>query len=301
VAPLAERSRLGAALARGEFVSAVSLPPPRGWDVAETAEAARELRKAGVTCVDVPEGPRGAARLSPLALAVALKEQAGIEPLLHYVCHDRDLAAMESDLLGAHALGVRNVLILTGDPGLFGDSTEIAGRGEVDAIGLTNVARRLNEGLDPGGNPIGLPTSFCVGVGANPAALDLELEVKRFRYKVEAGADFAVTPPLFDVSALERFLDRVEGARIPIVAGVWPLASARQAEFLGNEVPGMSVPSEILERMRRARSEQEARREGIAIAREILERLRPRVQGVQVRAAAGRAAAALEVLRGLAL
>jgi homocysteine S-methyltransferase len=299
VAALADRSKLGAALARGEFVTAVSLPPPRGWDVEGVAEEARALHEAGVTCVDVPEEQRGAARLSPLALAVVLKDRVGIDALLHYVCHDRHLPVMQSDLLGAHALGLRNILILSGDPGLFGDSTEASGDREVDAIGLTNVARKLNEGLDPGGNRIGLPTSFCIGVGANPAALDLEHEVRRFRYKVEAGADFAVTPPVFDPAAMERFLDRVSGFKIPIVAGLWPLASARQAEFLGNEVPGMSVPEPILERMRRARTEEEARREGVAIAREILQRLRPRVQGVQVRVAPGRSAAALAVLRGV--
>jgi homocysteine S-methyltransferase len=301
VAPLAERSKLGAALARGEFVTAVSLPPPRGWDVDEVAEAARSLHEVGVTCVDVPEEQRGAARLSPLALAVLLKGRVGIEALLHYVCHDRHLPAMQSDLLGAHALGLRNILILTGDPGLFGDSTEATGAREVDAIGLTNVVRKLNEGLDPGGNRIGLPTSFCIGVGANPAALDLDLEVRRFRYKVEAGADFAVTPPVFDPAAVERFLDRVSGFRIPIVAGVWPLASARQAEFLGNEVPGMSVPGPILERMRRARTDEQARREGITIARETLERLRPLVQGAQVRVGPGRPADALAVLHGVVL
>ena len=299
--PRAEKSRLGAALEHGEFVASVTVEPPRGWEVDEAVEAARALKDSGVHCVEVPQGPRTAARLSPLALATLISQQVGIDAILQYSCRERHLPEMQSDLLGAHALGLRNILILTGDPTHRGEYPEDREALEVDAIGLTNMARRLNEGLDLGGNPIGEPTGFCIGVGANPAALDLEQEIRRFRYKVEAGAEFAVTPPIFDPRVLRSFLARIAGCRIPIVAGVWPLASYRNAEYLNNEVPGVSVAPEIMDRMRRADSGEREREEGIAIAREILQEIRPLVQGVQVSAPFGRVASALAVLRGLVL
>jgi homocysteine S-methyltransferase len=299
--PRAEKSRLGAALEHGEFVVSVTVEPPRGWEVDEAVEAARALKDSGVHCVEVPQGPRTAARLSPLALATLLSQQVGIDAILQYSCRERHLPEMQSDLLGAHALGLRNILILTGDPTHRGEYPEDREALEVDAIGLTNMARRLNEGLDLGGNPIGVPTGFFIGVGANPAALDLEQEIRRFRYKVEAGAEFAVTPPIFDPRALRSFLERIAACRIPIVAGVWPLASYRNAEYLNNEVPGVSVAPEIMERMRRADARERAHEEGIAIAREILQEIRPLVQGVQVSAPFGLVASALAVLRGLAL
>ena len=296
--PRAQKSRLGAALDRGEFVVSVALTPPRGWDPHEVIETARALREEGVTCVDIPEEARASSGMTPMTLAAVMVKQGGVEPLLHYWCRERNLPGMQSELLGAFALGLRNLLLLTGDPRRAQDSAGGEPGLDVDAIGLTNMVRRLNEGLDLGGNPIGAPTAFCIGVGANPAALDLDLEVRRFQFKVEAGAEFAVTPPIFDPDALRKFLSRIGDRRMPILAGVWPLASYEHAEFMNNEVPGASVAPGILERMRRADSERKARQEGVAIAREILAEIRPLVQGVQVRATAGRPESALAVVRG---
>jgi homocysteine S-methyltransferase len=297
----AEKSRLGTALERGEFVVSVSLPPPRGWEAGAIMEAARSMVEAGVRWVDVPEEPHGSARLSPLALAALLQLRQGVESILHYACRKRQLPEMQTDLLGAHALGLRNIILRTGAPARREQPPEIRDPVDVDAIGLTHVLRRMNQGLDPGGNPLGTPTAFCIGVGANPAALDPDLEERRFRYKAEAGAAFAVTPPVFDVAALRRFLARVADCRLPIVAGVWPLASSRTAEFLSNEVPEASMAPEILERMRAAEERGRALEEGIEVARDILREIRPLVQGVQIRPPAGRIDAALAVLSGVAL
>jgi homocysteine S-methyltransferase len=220
----------------------------------------------------------------------------------HYACRDRNLLGMLSDLLGAAALGLRNMLVITGDPPKMGPYPDATAVFDVDAIGLTNLVANLNRGLDPGGNAIGTPTRFVIGVGVNPAAVDPAHERERFRYKVEAGAEYAITQPVFDASQLERFLVDVDrdlgAARPPVIAGIWPLVSARNAEFLANEVPGVTVPEVVLDRMRRAnaRSKEHAVAEGIAIAREMLDRVRPVVQGVQVSAPFGRAELALEVL-----
>jgi homocysteine S-methyltransferase len=206
---------------------------------------------------------------------------------------------MLSDLLGAAAMGLRNMLIITGDPPKMGPYPNATAVFDIDAIGLTNLVRNLNRGLDPGGNAIGTPTSFAIGVGVNPAAIDPAHEIKRFEWKVDAGAEYAITQPVFDAAQLERFLERISHVRIPIIAGIWPLVSARNAEFLANEVPGVVVPPEIISRMKRAneKSKEAAVAEGIAIAREMLERVRPSVQGVQVSAPFGKVELALEVFR----
>jgi homocysteine S-methyltransferase len=207
---------------------------------------------------------------------------------------------MLSDLLGAAAVGLRNILLITGDPPKMGPYPDATAVFDIDSIGLTNLVRNLNHGLDPGGNPIGEPTQYAIGVGCNPAAIDPAVELRRFRYKVEAGAEFAVTQPVFDASQLERFLKDIAAVRIPIVAGIWPLVSARNAEFLANEVPGVVVPDEVISRMRRAsdRSREHAVAEGIAIAREMLARVRGAVDGVQVSAPFGRVEMALQVFAG---
>jgi homocysteine S-methyltransferase len=221
----------------------------------------------------------------------------GIETVTHYCCRDRNLLGMLSDLLGASATGLRNILLITGDPPKMGPYPDATAVFDIDSIGLTNLVNNLNHGLDPGGNPIGQPTRFAIGVGCNPAAIDPAVERKRFAYKVEAGAEFAVTQPVFDVRQLERFLREIEEDRIPIVAGIWPLVSVRNAEFLANEVPGVVVPDEVISRMRRAneQSREHAVAEGIAIAREMLDQVRSEVNGVQVSAPFGKVDLALQV------
>jgi homocysteine S-methyltransferase len=300
--PLAERSGLGAKLASGVFATSVELLPPRGWDASVVLEAARQARAGGADAVSIVDNPGGRTRMAAIPAGMIVLQGAGIEPIVHYTCRDRNMLGMLSDLLGAAAGGLRNLLLVSGDPpvqGPYPDSTAVF---DIDSIGLTNLVAGLNRGVDPGGSSlVGGPTRFVVGVAANPGAPDLEREVERFLWKVEAGADFAITQPLFGAEALERFLGRT-GARIPIVAGVWPLTSLRNAEFLANEVPGVLVPDEALERMRRAqtRGPEHAREEGVALAREVLELVRARVSGVQVSAPGGDVQVALAVLEGFA-
>jgi len=229
--------------------------------------------------------------------SILIEQQVGIETVTHYACRDRNLLGMLSDLLGASAVGLRNLLVVTGDPPKMGPYPDATAVFDVDSIGLTNLVNNLNRGLDPGGNAIGQPTRFASGVGVNPVAIDPEQELKRFHWKVDAGAEFAITQPVFDAAQLERFLARVGNDHIPIVAGIWPLVSVRNAEFLANEVPGVSVPDAIIARMRRAneKSKEHAIAEGIAIAREMLDRVRPVVQGVQVSAPFGKVELALQV------
>jgi len=244
----------------------------------------------------VPDGPRAQSRMGAIATSLVI-ERHGIEAVTHYCCRDRNLLGMLSDLLGASALGLRNMLLITGDPPKMGPYPDATAVFDIDAIGLTNLASKLNRGLDPGGNPIGEPTRFVIGVGVNPVAIDPAHELKRFHWKVEAGAEYAITQPVFDPAQLETFLRSIEDVRIPVIAGIWPLVSARNAEFLANEVPGVTVPKQVLQRMRAAseKSKEHALAEGIAIARESLERVRGGVQGVQVSAPFGRIELALEV------
>ncbi len=293
------KSRLAHALTRGGFVTAVELLPPRGFQTDPIIERARRLKAGGVDVINVPDGQRAGARLSALALALLIEQQAGIETVLHYACRDRNLIGIQSDLLGAHAIGLRNLMLMTGDPGRVGDYPDATAVFDVDSIGLTNVVARLNHGCDVGGQAIGAPTAFHIGVSINPAAQNLDEELRRFEYKVEAGAEFVITRPVFDVAAFERLLKRIEHAKLPILAGVFPFESARNAEFMANEVPGVRVPDALIERMRRADGADAAAREGIAIARSIALELRDVVQGVQVSTPAGNAEAALAVLDGL--
>jgi homocysteine S-methyltransferase len=298
--PLAERSRLGAKLARGEWIRTVEIVPPRGIDPAPMLAQARALAAGGVDAVNVPDGPRAASRMGALLSGLLVAREAGIEPVIHYACRDRNLLGMLSDLLGAAASGLTNLLIVTGDPPKMGPYPEATAVFDIDSIGLVNLVAGLNRGLDPGGNPLGGQTRFVIGVGVNPTAPDLERELGRFRWKVEAGAEFAVTQPVFDLEQFDRFLDRIAGWEIPVVAGIWPLVSLRNAEFLANEVPGVRVPPAVLDRMRRASGQgrEAALAEGVVIAREMLEAVRGRVRGVQVSAPFGRVEVALEVLEG---
>jgi homocysteine S-methyltransferase len=293
--PVAERSRLSKSVTEGKFVISVEMLPPRGHDLSKVMVAARMLHQAGVDAINIPDGPRASARMSPMAMAVRLEREIGIETIIHYCCRDRNLLGMQSDLLGAHTLGLRNVLIITGDPPKLGDYPDATAVFDVDSIGLTNMVARLNRGLDVGGNVIGEPTGFYVGCGVNPGSPDLDREIARFEWKVDAGAQFCITQPVFDVEALIRFLERIRGVRIPVIAGVWPLASYRNAEFMNNEVPGVTVPEAVLERMRGADTKDRARIEGITIAKEALDALAPHVQGAQISAPFGRYQTALEV------
>ena len=300
--PFAERSHWASKLAKGEFVSSVEIVPPRGVDASRMLFDVRKLKDAGVDAVNVPDGPRAQSRMGALLTSVLIEQQVGIETVTHYACRDRNLLGMLSDLLGASAVGLRNLLVVTGDPPKMGPYPDATAVFDVDSIGLTNLVSHLNHGLDPGGNAIGQPTRFVIGVGVNPVAIDLEQEIRRFRWKVDAGAEFAITQPVFDAAQLEKFFERVGPTHIPVVAGIWPLVSVRNAEFLANEVPGVSVPESIIARMRRAneKSKDHAVAEGIAIAREMFERVRPLVQGVQVSAPFGKVELALKVFEGRA-
>ncbi|MCA1559651.1 MAG: bifunctional homocysteine S-methyltransferase/methylenetetrahydrofolate reductase [Acidobacteria bacterium] len=297
--PRPEKSRMANSLARGTFVVSVELVPPRGFRAEGMVEQARRLRLHGVDLINIPDGPRASARMSALAAAMLVQQQAGIETILHYACRDRNLLGMQSDLLGAHAMGVRNLLIVTGDPPTLGDYADATAVFDVDSIGLTNVVARLNRGLDIGEQALGQPTAFHIGVAANPSALNLDEEIRRFQFKVEAGAEFAVTQPVFDVPEFELFLKRISGARIPILAGITPLESLRHTEFMANEVPGVRVPAAIVDRMRRAEESGRAAAEGTAIAREIAAEIRPLVQGIQISTAAGASEAALGVIEAV--
>jgi methionine synthase I (cobalamin-dependent)/5,10-methylenetetrahydrofolate reductase len=297
--PRAQKSRLAGQMTRGAFVVGVELLPPRGFEAEPAIQRARELKRYGVDVVNIPDGLRAGARLSALSLAVLIEQQAGIETLLHYSCRDRNLVGIQSDLLGAHAMGLRNLLLITGDPGRVGDYPDATAVFDVDSIGLTNVVTRLNHGCDVGGQAIGAPTAFHLGVSFNPAASNLDEELRRFDYKVEAGAEFILTRPIFDVAAFERTHKRIEAARLPIVAGIVPFDSVRNAEFMANEVPGVRVPDTVMERMRRADGSAAAAAEGIAVAREIAASLRGAVQGVQVSTPSGNIEAALAVIDGL--
>jgi methionine synthase / methylenetetrahydrofolate reductase(NADPH) len=297
--PREKKSRLAYAMTRGTFVVAVELLPPRGYRADEVIDRARQLKIRGIDVINIPDGRRAGAHVSALSLAVLIEQQAGIETVLHYSCRDRNLLGIQSDLLGAHAMGLRNLMLVTGDPGRVGDYPDATAVFDVDSIGLTNVVTRLNRGCDVGGQPIGAPTGFHVGVTVNPAAANMDQELRRFDYKVEAGAEFVVTRPVFDVRAFTSFLKRIDHARLPIVAGVYPFEGARNAEFMANEVPGVGVPDALVERMRRQASADAAADEGIAIAREIAGELRGEVQGLQVSTASGDVDAALAVLDGL--
>lgn len=301
VMPLAERSKWGYKVANGEFVTSVEVLPPKGCDAEKTLESIRLLKENGVDAVNIPDGPRAQTRMSAQATAVLVERDIGIEAVLHYCCRDRNLLGMMSDLLGAAALDLRNLLLITGDPPKMGPYPDATAVFDIDAIGLTNMVNKLNHGLDLGNNPIGKPTNFTIGVGVNPGAVNMEEEIKRFEYKVEAGAQYAITQPVFDTAQLTEFLEKVSHVRIPIVAGIWPLVSYRNAEFLSNEVPGVRVTPEILERMRIAseKSKEAARDEGIAIARESLLEIRSEIQGVQVSAPFGNVKYALQVFDAL--
>src|ERR1700730_7610817 len=295
---LEERSPLGAKLARGEFVTMVEIVPPKGIDIHKEIEGARFLKSVGVDGGNIPDSPRASARMSNQALSLLIQQEVVLQAILHYTCRDRNVLCIQSDLLGAAAVGIRNLICITGDPPKMGNYPDATAVFDVDAIGLVNIVHNLNRGLDLGGNPIGMGTGFVIGVGANPGLTDLEEEIRRFEYKVQAGAEYVVTQPVFDLRLLENFLRRIEHCRIPVVAGIWPLVSVRNAEFMKNELR-VSVPDAILERMARAQTPEAARAEGVAIAREMLIAARQMAQGAQISAPSGRYTSAADVLEAL--
>jgi homocysteine S-methyltransferase len=296
--PLAQRSNLGKKLATGEFVTLVEIVPPKGVDFRKEVEGAKFLKSKGIDAINIPDSPRASARMSNMALCLLVQQQAGIETVLHFTCRDRNVLSMQSELLGAYTTGLHNLICITGDPPKLGNYPDATAVFDVDAIGLVNIVRNLNHGLDVGGNPIGSGTKFLIGVGANPGILNIDEEVRRFEYKVEAGADYAVTQPVFDIALLEQFLRRVDHHRIPVLAGIWPLTSVRNAEFMKNELR-VSVPDSIIARMAGAPNADAARAEGILIAREMLQKVRGLVQGAQVAAPLGRYSSAVDVLDGI--
>jgi methionine synthase I (cobalamin-dependent)/5,10-methylenetetrahydrofolate reductase len=296
--PLRERSKVGAKIAAGEFLTMVEIVPPKGTDIRKEIEGARFLKSVGVDAINIPDSPRASARMSNQALSLLVQQEVGIEAILHYTCRDRNVLSMQSDLLGAAALGIHNLICITGDPPKMGNYPDATAVFDVDAIGLVNIVHNLNRGLDIGGNPLGTGTSFVIGVGANPGLPNIDEEIKRFEYKVEAGAECAVTQPVFDLKLLEVFLRRIEHCKIPVIAGIWPLVSVRNAEFMKNELR-VSVPDSILERMAGAKTPEGAREEGIAIAREMLIAVRDMVQGAQISAPSGRYSSAADVLEAL--
>jgi len=285
--PVADRSAFSRKLAEGGFVISVELVPPKGTSADKLVEKAEHCKVRGVDAINVPDGPRAMARMSSLATAVIIQRRVGMETLMHFACRDRNLLGIQSDLLGAAGLGLQNVLAITGDPPKLGPYPNATAVFDVDAIGLVNILSQLNRGLDLGGSDIGIPTRFSIGVGANPVAVDMERERQRFRYKVDAGAEWTITQPIFDPEALFRFLDFAAPLGIPVIAGIWPLRSLRNAEFMANEVPGVRVPPEVLARMAKWTAAEDQLKEGLAIAREIIDAVRPGVRGLQLSAPLG--------------
>ncbi|MGA8030714.1 MAG: bifunctional homocysteine S-methyltransferase/methylenetetrahydrofolate reductase [Bryobacteraceae bacterium] len=297
-APVAEKSQLGAKLAAGKFVAFVEILPPRGVDASKEIAGARLCKENGIDCINVPDGPRASARMSAQVTCQLIQQQAGIEAVLHFCCRDRNILSIQSELLGANTVGVRNLICITGDPPRMGTYPDATAVFDVDSIGLTNIANNLNQGLDIGGNPIGSQTRLLIGVGANPGALNMDEELRRFAWKVEAGAEYVVTQPVFDLDTLELYLKRTEQYGLPFIAGIWPLTSYRNAEFMVNELR-VPVPHEYMERMRRADSAEKARAEGIRIGQEMAARARVMVQGAQLSAPFGRYEMAVQVAEAL--
>jgi homocysteine S-methyltransferase len=295
---VAEKSKVGAKLSAGQFVSFVEILPPRGVDATREIAGAKLCADHGIDAINVPDGPRASARMSAQVTCQLIQELAGIEAVNHFCCRDRNILGIQSELLGAHSLGVRNLICITGDPprmGAYPDATAVF---DVDAIGLVNIVRNLNHGLDIGGNPMGSQTALLIGVGANPGALNMDEEIRRFEWKVEAGAEYVVTQPVFDLDLLEAFLKRIEHVKIPVLCGIWPLTSFRNAEFMVNELR-VPVPEMFMERMRRVDNAEKAREEGVAIAREMVSRVSKMVEGVQLSAPFGRYQMAIDVAEAI--
>ena len=304
--PLAERSRWGAKLAAGELVSSIELLPPRTPSYGRLLRNARQCNDAGIDAINIPDGPRASARISPLLSAIEIEQKVGIETILHYTCRDRNLISIQADLLGSYTSGLRNLLAVTGDPPKLGDYPNSSGVFDIDSIGLTQALQKLKHGRDIGSSSLKKSISYVVGVALNPCALNLKIEVERYVRKVAGGADFAITQTVFATDVLLRCLDNCERelakaglSPIPVIVGIWPLASYKNAEFLANEVPGVEIPRHIMARMARHKGKEEGLLEGVAIARETWQKLKRQgapIQGVQVSAPFGHVEAAVNVV-----
>ncbi|MBI9104236.1 MAG: bifunctional homocysteine S-methyltransferase/methylenetetrahydrofolate reductase [Spirochaetales bacterium] len=294
--PLSQRSKLGKALAAGEWVNSVELIPPMGWNLDKIVERTARLNIPEITCVNLPDGPRASSRISGMITAIELERQTGVETILHVCCRDRNLIGLQSDILGAQAAGLRNMLFVTGDPPKVGNYPDVTGVFDVDAIGLLSLGSRLNHGIDLGGGAIPSPTTMVMGAGINPASPNLELEIERAYGKAEAGAEYFITQPIFDVEAILSFVEKIKDTRVPVLVGVWPLASYRNALFLNNEVPGVTIPDEIMERMEIPEGKEAARIEGVAIARDIIAQVRKDVAGIQISPPFGNVQTALDMI-----
>jgi len=280
--PLTLREKLAA----GRFVVSVELDPPRGLNPRKALEGAAALKQVGVDCINIGDSPMARVRMSAIALAVLIQQQVGLETIIHFTTRDRNLMAIQSDLLGAHALGIRNVIALTGDPPTIGEYQRASGVWDVDSVGLIRILKMLNSGTDWAGNSIGRPTDFFVAAAANPTAEDISLELDRVHQKLEAGADLLMTQPIYSADVLRSFLDRLGPIRVPILVGIMPLQSFRHAEFIHNELAGVVVPEAVRERMRRAGENGIA--EGLALSRELLAEIRGLCNGVYLMPSFGR-------------
>lgn len=298
--PRKNRSRLGNALDSGKRIFSIEIVPPKGVDFKKFHEHCERLETGGVEFVNIPDGARAVARTSSLQLAAYVKQHFNLEPIPHFTARDRNLIGIQSDLLGAYVNGVRNVLLVTGDPPKLGNCPGATAVYDVDSIGLTRIASRMNQGLDLGGSRFGEQAQFLVGVALNPTTINRPLEIERFKYKVESGADFVVTQPIYDLSTYKAFIDDLGTSPLPILMGIWPLLSLRNAEFLKNEVPGVSVPDWVLKEMEKAGdSKEEAIKRGIEIAIKTMEEAKDFVAGFQVSAPFNRVDIALEVINAI--
>lgn len=298
--PTAEKSLLAQKLSSGKWVHTVEIVPPQGYLLNKTVEKSKLCAEAGFDAVNIPDGPRASSRVSPLVTAYKIQEGAGIETILHFCCRDKNLIGMQADLLGCAAMNINNILFITGDPPKLGDYPFASGVFDMDSIGMVKVQNRLNRGADIAGKSIDQPTKAFIAVGADPNAIDMEREIRRSREKIEAGAEAFITQPVFDVEPLLRFMDSIPELRdgkIPLIAGIWPLASYRNAEFMKNEVPGVIVPDSVMVRMGEPKTKEEQREVGIRIAREAIASIRGKVAGVQISAPFGNVNTAIAVMQ----
>ncbi|MDC1067552.1 bifunctional homocysteine S-methyltransferase/methylenetetrahydrofolate reductase [Candidatus Kapabacteria bacterium] len=292
-----DKSDLGSSISNQKFVKFVELLAPKGIDYQNVLEKSQQMKDIGIDIINIPDGPRASARMSASALAILLQQHVGIETVLHFVCRDKNIIGIQSDLMGYYALGLKNILAITGDPPKLGTYPDATAVYDVDSIGLVNIINRLNHGKDLAGDPIGKPTGFTIGVGCNPGAVDLDKEIERLYWKKDAGAEYAVTQPVFDSEVFLRFLDKISHINIPIIAGIWPLVSIRNAEFMNNEVPGVDVPSSILKKMRTFEGNKEGSlKMGIEIAVESIEEIKNKIAGVQISAPFGRVSTVIDIL-----
>ena len=294
--PLENRSNWGKKIATGQRVVSVEVTPPRGFDLTNIINKAKYCRDNGIDAINIPDGPRASSRLSPMITAIEIERQAEIESLLHVCCRDRNIISLQSDMLGCQAAGLRNMLLITGDPPKLGEYPDATAVFDLDAIGLTQIVNNLNCGLDVAGNEFEPGLSLVIGVGANPVAYELEREIERYKQKVQAGAEYVITQPIFDPDMLWSFMEATKDYRIPTIAGIWPFTSYKNAEFMANEVPGVVVPEKILQRMSSAKTREEGRKLGVAIARELVEEIESFVDGFAISAPFGNVEMAIEVI-----